>query len=264
MQLFWQRSIIVGVFFGIISCRTPSGTNESSSETLATSQVEAPNANLANDEKFLNETLPIAIRDLRYKLLNLFPLTILITEESLKPVIEKLVAESPDSIKLRPNKDVKDTQISNITVDLKDQGAEVNFKAKFKFRKCAGKACGWWQTVHTTNRLKFKFSIEDWILRAELADVKVFVDEDILNAFIGKYIKKDVSEEIIFAANELLPQASGRDLKEQLKDKLSDYVDFVTDFTVFDVSAREDGLLLVVKNEFIKRKPFYEQSKRGQ
>lgn len=261
MRPSWHHFLCLSLIWISLSCRTTAETGGGNSEISAVAQSGSQSPGQQSVDPFFAQTAPIIINDLRYQIIKLFPLTILVTEDSLKPIIEKLVAESPNAIKMRPNKDVKDSEISNITIDLKDGGVDVNFNAKFKFRKCAGKACGWWQTVHTTNKTKIKFSIEDWVLRAELVDVKVYVDEDILNAFIGKFIKKDVSEEIVYAANQFFPQASGRDLKDQLKDRLSDYVDFVTDYTVFDVTSREDGLLLEVKNEFIRKKPNQTQSR---
>lgn len=237
MRIMLSKKLILG-FLSVLAlgCRTPNGQSQLDAEEESPRVAGA--TNLAQ--------LPFSIRDVDYEIRSFLPLTIFVTKDSLMTFLRQRVAEKQKDFTPPANNEVKNVKVSNIEIDLAEGGLDVNFRLNFSFRKCVGKACGWWQPAQTTNRLKLAIVIDDWVLSAKLTDVKVYVDNDFLNAMIGDLLAREIAKTLTTEINRDLNEISGKTLQEVMSQSLPERQSMLSNLTSFDATIQADGVLLTL------------------
>lgn len=233
-------SLIVTLMLASLGCRTASDTNhQGETQLLAASDQEA-------------KQRPFSILDVDYEIRSFFPLSVFVSEQSLLPFLEKRMEERQNEFSPAPNREVKDATVSNIKADFTEGGLNVSFRLNFKFRKCTGKLCGWWQPAQTTNYVKFAISVNDWIMQAKLNGVKVHVDNDFLNAMIGDMLASEVASQMSKEINHALANVSGKSMREIMAETIPERATFIMGITSFDAAALEDGLLVTLSRQKLR------------
>lgn len=234
-----RMKILLALFSIIVvtgACRTVEDEGAASQES-----------DLLADATEIPDSTPISISDLDYQILKYFPLTIFVPEDSLKPWVDKVVGGPPRELEAIDKETTKDLQLALSKVDLIAGGLVIDFQLDFKFRKCVGVVCGWWQSVHTKNRAHFALTIDNWVLHAQLTEIKVDVQDSLLKATIGKIIEKEIATQIANEINTALAKASGQSLKEKITQRMRRPMAFLANRAKFDLDIQEKGLMIVVK-----------------
>lgn len=229
-------TFLCGVIITICSCRTGTvqDVDSNASDVLANSE-EKP------------DSTPITINDLDYQILKYFPLTVFVPKASLKAWIDRVITGSPKEMQAVDKETTKDLLLTPVDIDLASGGLLIDFKLDFKFRKCVGRVCGWWQPVHTINKARFSLTIDNWVLHAKLDDLNVEVQDKLLKATIGNIIERDMITQMDTEINSALAKASGQNLKEKIIQRMRRPLAFLANRAKFDLDIQEDGLLIVVK-----------------